>query len=206
MRKTCSIEDCDGPVVGWGWCRAHYKRWRRYGSPTAGGTRYGSAKKFIEQALSYRGDECLLWPYGRNRGGYAVSKERCGTTLVSRYICIETNGAPADPRLEAAHSCSNGHNGCITPSHLYWATSKENGEDTVRAGNSTRGERNARAKISTEQALEILQLKGKMPLKDVAEIFGVCCSTVCAIQRGKSWAWLNEPSATAKFAGSNPPA
>ena len=29
----CVIDDCDRPVVGRGWCRRHYSRWRRTGDP-----------------------------------------------------------------------------------------------------------------------------------------------------------------------------
>jgi hypothetical protein len=31
--KLCSIEDCDNPRVGRGWCRKHYRRWQRHGDP-----------------------------------------------------------------------------------------------------------------------------------------------------------------------------
>lgn len=31
--KQCNIEDCDKPVVGRGWCKKHYERWRRYRDP-----------------------------------------------------------------------------------------------------------------------------------------------------------------------------
>jgi hypothetical protein len=32
MRGICSVDDCDLPVVGWGWCSKHYYRWKRHGS------------------------------------------------------------------------------------------------------------------------------------------------------------------------------
>lgn len=35
--RLCSIPDCDKPLYGRGWCRAHYKRWTRHGDPLAGG-------------------------------------------------------------------------------------------------------------------------------------------------------------------------
>lgn len=31
--KTCSIEDCDRPVKGRGWCAKHYKLWQLHGTP-----------------------------------------------------------------------------------------------------------------------------------------------------------------------------
>lgn len=32
---TCSIDDCDRPVVGRGWCSAHWNRWSIHGDPLA---------------------------------------------------------------------------------------------------------------------------------------------------------------------------
>lgn len=34
--RTCSIDGCDRPVKGRGWCDPHYKRWWRNGDPLAG--------------------------------------------------------------------------------------------------------------------------------------------------------------------------
>ena len=30
---TCTIESCDKPAAGRGWCRKHYMRWYRHGDP-----------------------------------------------------------------------------------------------------------------------------------------------------------------------------
>lgn len=32
--RTCSIDGCGSAHYGRGWCRAHWKRWRRWGDPT----------------------------------------------------------------------------------------------------------------------------------------------------------------------------
>lgn len=32
-RRTCSIEGCDKPCKGRGWCGMHWQRWRRHGDP-----------------------------------------------------------------------------------------------------------------------------------------------------------------------------
>lgn len=33
--RTCSIDGCDGAVIAWGWCNAHYRRWKAHGDPLA---------------------------------------------------------------------------------------------------------------------------------------------------------------------------
>lgn len=33
--RTCSIEGCDKPHFGRGWCSTHYQRWKRLGDPLA---------------------------------------------------------------------------------------------------------------------------------------------------------------------------
>ncbi len=33
--RTCSVDECDRPVVARGWCTLHYSRWRRTGKPGA---------------------------------------------------------------------------------------------------------------------------------------------------------------------------
>jgi HNH endonuclease len=32
-KRTCSVEGCDKPVHGRGWCGNHYQLWRKYGDP-----------------------------------------------------------------------------------------------------------------------------------------------------------------------------
>lgn len=35
---TCTIPDCEKPLLARGWCSAHWTRWQRHGHPLAGGT------------------------------------------------------------------------------------------------------------------------------------------------------------------------
>ena len=34
--RTCSVDGCDRAHEAKGYCRAHYKRWRKHGDPTVG--------------------------------------------------------------------------------------------------------------------------------------------------------------------------
>ena len=31
---SCSVDECNGDVYGWGWCSRHYRRWKRHGDVT----------------------------------------------------------------------------------------------------------------------------------------------------------------------------
>lgn len=39
-KRTCSIDGCDKPTFGHGWCNTHYSRWRRHGDVEYVGTRH----------------------------------------------------------------------------------------------------------------------------------------------------------------------
>jgi len=34
MKQVCSVEDCEKPIYGRGWCSTHYSRWKRNGDVT----------------------------------------------------------------------------------------------------------------------------------------------------------------------------
>lgn len=77
------------------------------------------------------------------------------------------------------------------PSNLKWGTAKENGEDTVRHGRSTRGVKNTQAKITEDQAREIKRrlTRGESGVELAAE-FGLKQPTISNIKTGATWGWL----------------
>lgn len=85
------------------------------------------------------------------------------------------NGVPGDDRIE----------------NLAWGTQKENCQDTVRHENSTKGKRNAQAKLSEEQIIEIRQrwAKGESPTLLAFE-FGMSQPGIQDIVRGRTWGHL----------------
>jgi len=197
--KSCSIDGCNGNSHhtkrgGKGFCNKHYKRLLRHGDPKLGRTYEGEPREYyLNVVLPYEGEECILWPYG-NVNGYGRLSVDGKDVLVTRLICAEVNGPPPTPDHEAAHSCGNGHLGCVTKSHLRWSTHKENMEDTVTHGISRQGERSNLTKITETQARKIKAMKGKMTMREIAYHVGTTLSTVAHIHRGASWSWLDQPS------------
>lgn len=191
--RLCSITDCGKKHDACGYCKVHYMRMRRHGDPLfSQGTEPGKVKEFYETTvLKYEGDECLIWPYSRHPNGYGTVSKDGKTTGVSRLVCKETCGDPPTPDHEAAHSCGNGHLGCVTKRHLSWKTPKGNCADKLIHGTLLRGEKHNMAKLTEAQVIEIRALLGKNELqKDIAEKYGVSFFAVSDIKRGKSWGWL----------------
>lgn len=190
--KTCSIEGCGRPHDAKGYCTAHWKRWRKYGEPLAGSTPKGELPRFIKEVvLPYEGDDCLIWPFdSKDRHGYAQAKVNGRMISVHRLVCQEVHGDQPSPDLDAAHSCGQGHLGCVNPRHLSWKTRAENEADKLIHGTAARGERGSSAKLTEEEVLRIRTMRGRLPQHEIAGMFGVSREAVSAIHRRRSWGWL----------------
>lgn len=130
----CLIDQCNSGPFMRGWCVAHYERWRRHGDPLGGGPPRASsaepARYFRDTVLAYEGDDCLAWPFCRDRNGYG----KMGGKIVSRLVCEKEHGPPPTPAHEAAHSCGKGHEACVAKRHLSWKTRAENASERVIHG------------------------------------------------------------------------
>jgi hypothetical protein len=144
-----------------------------------------------EVAIHHLGEDCLMWPYSKGDHGYgkltAADGKRVGA---HRYVCQLVRGDPPTPEHEAAHSCGQGHIGCVNPHHLEWKTHTENEADKRAHGTHTRGERSARAKLTEQQVIDIVDLRGVESQTKLAKRFGVSPGTVADIHCGKKWGWL----------------
>ena len=193
----CSVGACEGNANPYkngakGLCPKHYYRLRIHGDPLkTKSTPKGDVQRYYEHVvLSYSGDECLIWPYTGSNGYGQIGRDG-RMVVVSRALCEEVNGPPPTPKHHAAHSCGNGHLGCVTKGHLSWKTALENASDRVAHGTHNRGERNPFCRLDEPKVREILSLKGIESQRDIAARFGVHQATVSAIHRGKSWSWLH---------------
>lgn len=120
--RTCSIDGCERPVVAWGWCDPHYRRWRRHGDPTGGITYYSSPEEAFAAKTEWRG-ECLEWTGSRMRNGYGTTTVNRGSVLAHRYAWERANG-PIPEGMEIDHICHN--RACANVEHLRLVTSAQN--------------------------------------------------------------------------------
>ncbi len=140
-KSVCMIDGCDKPTKGLGYCNSHYIRLKRHGDPLGGKPVFhGEPMKYIEdEVLRYVGDDCLIWPFFRKADGRGQVRFRGSDQIASRVVCTLAHGEPPTAEHAAAHNCGKGHEGCVTPSHLRWATVIENHADkrihgTIRYG------------------------------------------------------------------------
>lgn len=194
-KLICTIPDCSNPHGARGLCSMHYQRFRKHGDPLGGRhierTLNGAPEAYYRTiALNYEGDDCLIWPYARTLHGYGIMYRGGKAVIASRAICEEVNGPPPTSEHQAAHSCGNGHLGCVTKRHVSWKTPKENQADRLIHGTAPRGERNSQAKLKEADVREIRSLRGKKTQRVIAKQFGISRQMVSDIQRGRKWSWL----------------
>lgn len=197
-RGRCGVASCDRFAWAKGFCGTHYSRFQKYGNPNHVAVKQspaGAPWAFMEAAIRSNTDDCILWPYSRNNMGYAQINETGsrGKRLVTRRVCVAIHGEPPTIAHVAAHSCGNGHLGCINPRHLRWATSAENSQEMVLHGRSARGRSMARVPLSVDQVLEIYRrAHGNENQGALASEFGIAQTAVSKIKLGKSWGWLTK--------------
>jgi hypothetical protein len=187
-RSLCTIPNCGKPSRSRGWCPVHYFHWRKHGDPLGGvQTKWGLTNKFIEKAINHHEDWCLIWPFCRDKNGVARVNVKGKNIPVQQVVCLGAHGPKPTPQHESAHSCGNGHLGCVSGSHLRWATHAENMIDVIAHQSARMGERCHLAKLTDKKVAEIMQMKGICSQKVVAKIFGVSQSTISLIYARKTW-------------------
>lgn len=196
MSATCSIEGCIRPRATRGWCKPHYRRWQRHGTPLGGGVSPGSLPKWVEEvALNYENDDCLPWPFGDDGKGYGSIEVAGKTMKASRYLCMKAHGPPtASGKMFAAHSCGNGHLGCMNKKHIRWATPAENTQDSIEHGTFVRGEKSVHAKLSWPDVLSIREMvKANSATRgQIAKLFGISKGHVWKVASGFKWSHISE--------------
>jgi hypothetical protein len=144
----------------------------------------GEPRKWIKEHANFQGDGCLIWPFARHPDGRAQGS---GGTRPPRLMCEAAHGLAPSPFHEAAHSCGKGHEACMNPKHLRWATPLENASDKFIHGTVIVGEKHYGAKLTEDKIRQIRALSGKIGQKEIAEMFGVKIVCVNKVINRKTW-------------------
>ena len=132
----------------------------------------GKNLAWLKAHVGYDGEDCLIWPFSKD-GFYGRGRIGVDGKLywAHHYMCILVNGpAPLD-KPQAAHSCGNGHKGCIHPRHLGWKDNSENQRDRREHGRPEGG-KGTRTHLTPAQIAEIRSSKGIVPQLKLADKFG----------------------------------
>jgi hypothetical protein len=151
----------------------------------------GDAFADIQAALRSDTDDCFFWQRAKKPDGRGNIKYRGNFYTPARLVCILAHGEPPRPRLEAAHSCGKGHQSCINPRHLRWATPVENAADKEVHGTQVKGSRCPAAKLIESDIPKIRELLSSgLTLRAISARFSVNPQSIANVRDGKTWSWL----------------
>lgn len=106
---------------------------------------------------------------------------KSATKKVCVLVCIAFHGPP-QPGQVCRHD--NGKAGDDRADNLLWGTTQENTDDRRRHGTIAKGARHGKVKLTENQIVELLALKGHMIQKEAALKFGVSRGYVGQLWRG----------------------
>ena len=190
--KPCKYEGCERSSGFKGFCSLHGNRVRKHGDPSIASVsdKYRCKINWIEENSGHQGNECLIWPFGVSDNGRGIVGFRGSNMSAPKAMCFVAHGNPPTPKHEAAHSCGRGHDGCMNPKHLRWATRRENEADKRFHGTLRRGADINTSKL-TEADVKSIRTDSEMTGVDLAQKYGVTPSSISNVRLRKSWAWLD---------------
>lgn len=147
----------------------------------------GRSYQWLRARVGYQEDNCLLWPFakdgrlGRGTLGYNGKQYKA-----HRLMCEMVHGPAPAGKPQAAHSCGNGHLGCVNPRHLSWASNSQNQHDR-RRHRKDEGAKGSRTRFTPAQVAEIRAKQ--MTQWALADKFGVSLGCI------QYWQGHNRPPA-----------
>jgi len=153
-------------------------------------------KRFWDNVNKGNDNACWDWGGYLHIAGYGQFKCNRKTLLAHRFVWTIVFGEIPEG-LCVCHKCDN--KGCVNPNHLFLGTQKDNIQDMISKGRrgkcgtkkgSNVGERHHNAKLTNEQVLEIVRLKGEHTERNLGYMFGVHSSTISMIHTGRNWSSL----------------
>lgn len=108
----CSLSECTGPHYSRGWCRKHYQRWRRTGSPKGltGHRKRGTGHLTVSGYLYlYRPSHPMATVKGYVAEHRLVMEQHIGRVLLPEETVHHKNGDKLDNRISNLELWSSNH-------------------------------------------------------------------------------------------------
>jgi len=175
----CSIKDCKELHYARGYCHKHYMGKRRRGElETVGNSKKPLIDRIKHKCAPVNENGCVLWTGNRNRGGLAIIKVEGRGKLVAEALW-EINKGEIPENMTVRHICDRGHEGCVSPHHLYLGHKKQKKIKEPSDGNK---------KLTEDQVLEIRERREDFETREkLAEEFDVDVSTITDITKRRTW-------------------
>lgn len=144
-----------------------------------------SKRDEFERLLLIETNECVLWPFGRNGGGYGRARFD-GSDRLTHVVALERRGGPRPPGTEACHTPGIGcQKHCMNYRHLRWDSHRNNLADAVSEGTVKNGERHPCHRLTEDDVREIRRLPG--PDLAIAARYGMSQEHISRIRRRQKW-------------------
>ena len=133
-KNVCSVDGCARPLDARGWCRMHWKRWRKHGDPRSGQPQRIVGDDLARLMSHVRVDPsgCWIWSGSLNGRGYGQMYWR-GRVRRAHRVSYALLKGPLVEGLDLDHLCRVTL--CVNPAHLEQVTHLVN----VRRGWRARG-------------------------------------------------------------------
>jgi hypothetical protein len=140
----------------------------------------GRAYRWMLDHAGYQHDYCLIWPFARDaRVGRGMFGYNGRYFWAHRFMCEMVNGPAPTDKPQAAHSCGNGHKGCVNPRHLAWSSNSNNQIDRYRRDGRVNPNANGKRGLFTaEQIAAIRSGYGEKTQMQLAEMYGCSLGTI----------------------------
>lgn len=165
-----------------------------------------------------RGGRCWEWKGSRQPKGYGTFR-LANSTLQAHRVAYALAVGNIPNGAHICHHCDNPP--CCRPDHLFAGSNDDNVADAMAKGRGhlrgvalgvdptpserrARGERQARAKLTASQVVELRHLVAQgIPYVALAQAYGINPAAVGLIAHGRTWAHIPGALATIPYRGEN---